>query len=50
MALVRPTDTDEALVARTAAGDMDAYSELYKRYFAVVRAYAPSPHGGYGSR
>ncbi|MGI9187771.1 MAG: RNA polymerase sigma factor [Gaiellales bacterium] len=40
MALVRPTDTDEALVARTAKGDMDAYSELYKRYHAVVRAYA----------
>ena len=40
MALVRPTDTDEALVARTAKGDMDAYSELYKRYHAIVRAYA----------
>jgi RNA polymerase sigma-70 factor (ECF subfamily) len=40
MALVRPTDTDEALVARTAQGDMDAYSELYKRYHSIVRAYA----------
>ena len=39
MALVRPTDTDEALVARTAQGDMDAYAELYKRYFAVVRSF-----------
>ena len=40
MALVRPTDTDEALVARTAKGDADAYAELYKRYYATVRAYA----------
>ena len=40
MALVRPTDTDEALVARTAKGDADAYAELYKRYYSTVRAYA----------
>lgn len=32
--------TDERLVAQTAAGDMDAYAELYKRYYAVVRAFA----------
>ena len=31
MSLIRPTDTDESLVARTAQGDMDAYAELYKR-------------------
>lgn len=40
MSLIRPTDTDESLVARTAQGDMDAYAELYKRYLPVVRAFA----------
>ena len=40
MALVRPTDTDEALVARTAKGDSDAFAELYRRHYSVVRAYA----------
>ena len=40
MSVIRSTDTDESLVARTAAGDMDAYAELYKRYLPVVRAFA----------
>ena len=40
MSLIRPTDTDRSLVARTAQGDMDAYAELYRRYLSVVRAFA----------
>lgn len=40
MAMIRPTDSDESLVALSAQGDMDAYAELYKRYLPVVRAFA----------
>ncbi len=39
MPLVRPTDTDEVLVARTAQGDADAYAELYRRYLPTVLAF-----------
>lgn len=37
----RPTtDSDESLVARIAAGDEDAFSELYRRHMPTIRAYA----------
>jgi RNA polymerase sigma-70 factor (ECF subfamily) len=48
---IRPptaTETDEALVARVAAGDEDAFAELYRRHMPGIRAFTRRRTGDAG--